>query len=217
VLVVFNHPMWNQSQVGELRDPRVLDRFLNRGAQFLHAMEFNATRQPRENKEVEQLAERWQMLLVGGGDRHGCEPSGALNVTGAQSFSEFVHEIRQEERSHVVVMPQYTVPLSLRTMRTLLDVIREYPEFPAGSRRWDDRVFHPDTRTGDNRSVSAWWSVSPAFIEHIFSVIRVLENAGVQRAWERLFGATGAALSERSGAAAERSAVTSEGSSEALS
>ena len=218
VLVVFNHPMWNQSQVGELRDPRVLDRFLNRSARFLHAMEFNATRKLRENKDVERLAERWQLPLVGGGDRHGCEPSAALNVTGEQSFTEFVHEIRQEQRSNVVVMPQYTVPLSLRTMRTLLDVIREYPEFPEGSRLWDDRVFHPDTRRGgEDRSVAEWWGVAPAFIEHIFSVVRVLDNAGVQRAWERLFGATGAALSERSGAAAERSAVTSEGSSEVLS
>ena len=191
VLVVFNHPMWNQTRVGEQRDPRILNRFLNRSARFLHAMEFNATRKVRENKDVKRLAERWQLPLVGGGDRHGCEPSGALNVTRAQSFAEFVHEIRREQRSHVVVMPQYAAPLSLRTMRTLLDVIREYPEFPAGSRRWDDRVFHPDSRTGgDDRPVSALWRASPAFIEHVFAVIRVLENSTVQRTWERLLGGT---------------------------
>jgi hypothetical protein len=194
-LVVFNHPMWNQERVGELRDPRVLDRFLNCSARFLHAMEFNATRRAQENKVVVKLAERWRLPLVGGGDRHGCEPSGALNVTRAQSFAEFAREIRKEQRSHVVVMPQYTAPLSLRTMRTLLDVIRDYPEFPEGSRRWDDRVFHPDTlRGGDDRSVSSMWRASPAFIEHIFSVVRLMENSTVQRAWGRLFGdATGAA------------------------
>jgi hypothetical protein len=179
----------------------VLDRFLNCSVRFLHAMEFNATRKVQENKDVVRLAERWRLPLVGGGDRHGCEPSGALNVTRAQSFAEFANEIRKEQRSHVVVMPQYTAPLSLRTMRTLLDVIREYPEFPEGSRRWDDRVFHPDTRKGGNdRSVSSLWRASPAFIEHIFSVVRVMENSTVQRAWGRLFGgATGAALApERS-------------------
>lgn len=195
VLVVFNHPMWNQERVGELRDPRVLDRFLNCSARFLHAMEFNATRRAQENKDVVKLAERWRLPLVGGGDRHGCEPSGALNVTRARSFAEFAREIRKEQRSHVVVMPQYTAPLSLRTMKTLLDVIRDYPEFPEGSRRWDDRVFHPDTRRGgDDRSISSMWRASPAFIEHIFSVVRLMENSTVQRAWGRLFGdATGAA------------------------
>jgi hypothetical protein len=183
-------------------------------------MEFNATRKLRENKGVQRLAERWQLPLVGGGDRHGCEPSAALNVTRAQSFPEFVREIREEQRSHVVVMPQYTAPLSLRTMRTLLDVIREYPEFPAGSRRWEDRVFHPDSRAGgEDRSVSTLWDVSPAFVEQIFSVVRLLENRAVQRAWARLFGgALGADLpgespaitGERSAVASERSVVSSE-------
>ena len=188
-LVVFNHPLWNQSNVGKQREGGLLERFMNRSARFLHAMEFNATRKPRENKGVQRLAERWQLPLVGGGDRHGCEPSAALNVTRAQSFPELVREIREERHSHVVVMPQYAAPLSLRTMRTLLDVIREYPEFPAGSRRWEDRVFHPDSRTGgEDRSVSALWGVSPAFIEHIFSVVRVLENSAVQRVWAGLFG-----------------------------
>jgi hypothetical protein len=220
VLVVFNHPLWNQERVGELRDPRILDRFLNCSVRFLHAMEFNATRRVRENKDVVRLAERWKLPLVGGGDRHGCEPSGALNVTRAQSFAEFAHEIRQEQRSHVVVMPQYTVPLGLRTVRTLLDVIREYPEFPEGSRRWEDRVFYPDSRRGGtDRTVSALWKVSPAFIEHIFSVVRVLENSTVQRAWERVFGRSrGSALPLESPAvASERSAVSSERSSEAVS
>jgi len=226
-LVVFNHPLWNQSDVGRQRESGVLERFLHRSARFLHAMEFNATRKLRENKDVERLAERWQLPLVGGGDRHGCEPSAALNVTGAQSFAEFVHEIRQEQRSHVVVMPQYTAPLSLRTMRTLLDVIREYPEFPAGSRRWEDRVFHPDSRTGGEcRAASAMWKVPPAFIEHIFSAVRVLENSAVQRTWARLFGgALDAALPPgesavalaRSAVSPERSVVSSERSSEAIS
>jgi hypothetical protein len=206
VLVVFNHPLWNQSQIGEGRDERVLQRFLNRSARFLHAMEFNAVRRLQENKTTQELAERWRLPLVSGGDRHGCEPSGALNVTRAQSFPEFVREIRQEQRSHVVVMPQYNAPLSLRITRTLLDVIRNYPEFPAGSRRWDDRVFHPNRQTGEPRPVSALWEVPPAFVERIFSVIRVLENRTVQRAWGRLFGgALGAAATERSAVAAERS------------
>lgn len=200
VLVVFNHPLWNQAQVGKGQDPRTLERFLSSSAEFLHATEFNATRKLWENKAAQRLAERWRLPLVSGGDRHGCEPSGALNLTQAQSFPEFVHEIRQEKRSHVLVMPQYAAPLSLRTTRTLLEVIRYYPENPLGSQRWDDRVFHPDERTGgDDRPVSGLWGTPPAFIEHSFSVIRFMENTTVQRAWERLFsGAMGSAFPSES-------------------
>src|ERR1019366_1612575 len=142
VLVVFNHPLWNQACTGAERDGQVLHQFLRRTVQFLHAFEFNATRSSKENKGAIQLADRWRRPLVSGGDRHGCEASGALNLTRAESFAEFVGEIRQEHRSHVLLMPQYAEPASIRTARTLLDVIRDYPEYPIGSRRWDDRIFH---------------------------------------------------------------------------
>ena len=42
-----------------------------------------------ENKRVVQLSELWQRPVVSGGDRHGCEPSGALNLTRATNFSAF--------------------------------------------------------------------------------------------------------------------------------
>lgn len=187
VLVVFNHPLWNQSEFGKQRDPQVLDRFLRRSVEFLHAFEFNATRNPNENDRARQLAVRWQRPLVSGGDRHGCEPSGALNLTGAQSFAEFVGEIRLEQRSHVLIMPQYSEPLTLRTTRTLLNVIRYYPEFPVGSRRWDERIFHPDDEIGEHRPLSSFWKAPPAYIERIFSVIRLLENAAMQRVLGQLF------------------------------
>lgn len=205
-LIVLNHPMWDQRENGKPRDPKALDRFLKENARFLHAIEFNATRRTWENKTAREIAERYQLPLVGGGDRHGCEPSGALNLTRAQSFEEFVQEIRCEKRSHVLVMPQYTTPLSLRTARTLLDVIREYPEFPEGSQRWDDRVFYAEAHSGSEiRAVSSLWNAPPAFVERIFSVVRLVENGAVQRAWEFLFGGLTA------------TAAPSEGSSEASS
>jgi hypothetical protein len=186
VLVVFNHPLWTQTCVGVQRDGQALDRFLSRGAQFLHAFEINATRSTKENNRVGELAEQWQRPLVSGGDRHGCAASGALNLTGAETFCEFVSEIRQEQRSHVLLMPQYTEPVSLRTTRTLLDVIRNYPEYPIGSRRWDDRIFHAD-ENGTERPISALWKAPPKYVERILAGIRLLENATVQRAMERVF------------------------------
>jgi hypothetical protein len=187
VLVVFNHPLWTQTCVGVQRGGDDLDRFLSCAVQFLHAFEINATRSTKENNRVGELADQWQRPLVSGGDRHGCAASGALNLTGAETFCEFVSEIRQEQRSHVLLMPQYTEPVSIRTTRTLLDVIRNYPEYPAGSRRWDDRIFHPDENGGPDRPISALWKAPPAYVEQILSCVRLLENGAVQRAVERIF------------------------------
>jgi len=192
VLVVFNHPLWNQCCPGAQQDAQVLDRFLRLAGKFLHALEFNASRSSKENNAVVQLADRWRRPVVSGGDRHGCEASGALNVTRAESFSEFVGEIRKEQRSHLLLMPQYAEPASIRTARTLLDVIRNYPQFPIGSRRWDERIFHPDAANSSDQPISSLWNAPPAYVERTFSCIRVLENVAVQWALRRLFrGAVG--------------------------
>jgi hypothetical protein len=179
VLVIFNHPLWDLRILGRKRFQPALDQFLQGNARFLHAFELNATRSWKENNEVILLADRWQRLIISGGDRHGCEPSAALNLTRARSFSEFAYEIRQERRSHVLFMPQYAEPMCMRTTQTLLDVIRDYPENPAGSRRWDDRVFHPDHITHIDRPVSSYWNGPPAILRRIFSAIRLLENTAV--------------------------------------
>lgn len=187
VLVVFNHPLWTQTCVGVHRDDKALDRFLTCAVQFLHAFEINATRSTKENNLVRELAVRRERPLVSGGDRHGCEASGALNLTCAETFCEFVSEIRREHRSHVLLMPQYTEPVSVRTTRTLLDVIRNYPDYPIGSQRWDERIFHPDENGGPDRPISSLWKAPPKFVEQILAGVRLLENATVQRAMERVF------------------------------
>jgi hypothetical protein len=153
---------------------------------FLHAFELNAIRSRMENISVIALADRWRRLLVSGGDRHGCEPSGALNLTHAETFSEFVHEIRVGQRSHVLIMPQYDEPLSLRILLAVLDVIREYPEYAPGCRRWDDRVFHPHQTPDTEQPISALWKAPPAYIEQIFFVMRLLENAFVRSAFRQI-------------------------------
>ncbi len=186
VLIIFNHPLWDLGGVGQQRYGEILDRFLCRNVAFLHAFELNATRSRIENNGVIALADRWRRLLVSGGDRHGCEPSGALNLTRAETFSEFVQEIRTEQSSHVVIMPQYDEPLSLRILLAVLDVIREYPEYAPGCRRWDDRVFHPHQTSETEQPISALWKAPPAYIEQIFSVMRLLENTLIRGALRQI-------------------------------
>ncbi len=188
VLIVFNHPLWDQHCLGQSTFRGILDRFLQTCVQFLHAFELNAMRAWAENKGVIQLAAIWQRPLISGGDRHGCEPSGALNLTCAASFSEFVNEIRLEQRSHIVFMPQYAEVLGIRFMQTVIDTIRDYPEHPVGSRRWDERVFHMDFQTGYHRPLSVLWKAPPAYLGRIFSIFRMLENASVRHALSFTFG-----------------------------
>jgi hypothetical protein len=83
------------------------------------------------------------MLLISGGDRHGVEPNANVNLTNATSFTEFVHEIRRAQEQRAVYAPvcaAVEAPLAAID----IDAIRDYPEFPQGSRTWDERVYHPD-------------------------------------------------------------------------
>jgi len=182
VLIVFNHPLWDQHGLGQTTFRSILDRFLQSHVQFLHAFELNAMRAWSENKGVMQLAAVWQRPLISGGDRHGCEPSGNLNLTCATSFSDFVNEIRLEQLSHIVFMPQYAEVLGIRFMQTVIDTIRDYPEHPVGSRRWDERVFHMDFQKGYYRPLSTLWKAPPPYLGRIFSVFRMVENASVRHA-----------------------------------
>ena len=180
VLIVFNHPMWNMYGFGFDQQTQHVERFLEKNNKFIHAFELNGMRRWDENKRIGPLAERWKRPLISGGDRHGCEPNANLNLSNARSFTEFVHEVRYEQRSHVLFMEQYTNPMLVRVIRSVLDVIRYYPEHPAGSRSWDDRVFHPDITGVAYRSLSELWGEPPKYIQGTFSLFRLAEHATVQ-------------------------------------
>jgi len=183
VLVVLNHPWWDLQGVGIELHQRMLRALLCSHGQFIHALELSGIRRWRENQAVLHLSEACNQLVVSGGDRHGREPNAALNLTNAESFSGFVHQLRRERTSHILFMPQYTEPYALRVLQTLLDVIREYPDYSAGSRHWDERVFHPDC-AGMIRPLALLWERPPFYIRYIFSVIRLLEMAPVRRAMQ---------------------------------
>lgn len=155
-LVVLNHPMWDEARIGLVEHAQLLGRLLERFGEHIHALELNGLRSWRENQRVMWLAGQSGHVLISGGDRHGTEPNANVNVTNAGSFAEFVSEIRRERMSDVLFLPQYREPLRLRMIDTVWDIVREYPEYPAGRRRWNDRVFYRG-EDGVTRPLSAIW------------------------------------------------------------
>jgi hypothetical protein len=179
VLLIFNHPLWDLPHIGQANHMHALKRFLEKANPLLHAFELGGLRTAKENRAVIELAKAYGRPVVAGGDRHGCEPSGLLNLTSATSFSEFVEEVRNGH-SHVLAMPQYSDCTHLRVYHTLLDVIRNYPDHPLGSRNWDERVHHPDSQ-GTLRPLSALWEKPPAFVTLIFNLLRMAEAEPMRR------------------------------------
>jgi hypothetical protein len=188
VLVVFNHPMWDLYLVGAEKHQFLVNEFLQKNGNFLHALELNGLRHWDENRATRRLAEKWNMLLISGGDRHGVEANANINLTNATSFTEFVREIRREKKSNMLFMPQYAEPWKHRILQSAIDAVRHYPDFPQGSRTWDERVYHPD-RNGVSRPLCELWPGGTAPIVMRFGVGLVqlmgrgLVSGGLRMAW----------------------------------
>jgi hypothetical protein len=187
VLIVLNHPLWDLPGIGKARHMQHLTTFVAEFGPYLHAFELGGLRSWEENREVLEFAQGWNQLVIAGGDRHGCEPSGVINLTEAQSFSEFVHQVRKEQRSHLLFMPQYREPLPLRLALGVLDVMRDYPDYSAGSRRWDERVFHAD-QTGEIRPLAEMWRKPPALIQCFVKGVHMLESAPLRHIMKLALG-----------------------------
>ena len=188
VLVVFNHPLWDLYLIGKDRHDFLVNEFLLKYGVYLHALELNGLRHWDENRAVRRLADKWNMLLISGGDRHGVEPNANINLSRATSFTEFVHEVRRERMSHVLFMPQYTEPWKHRILQSTLDAIRDYPDFPEGSRRWDERVYHPDAN-GVDRPLSSLWpdGSAPPIMRWGLALVKLMGrgpvSGGLRLAW----------------------------------
>jgi hypothetical protein len=180
VLIVLNHPMWNLYALPTKDFDLELDRFLQDAGDFLHAFELNGLRSREENQRVADLAARWNQVLISGGDRHGCEPNANLNLTRAEDFEEFISEIRNQRRSTVLFMPQYEEPMCLRLYQNFLDIIREYPEYPEGQRKWDERTFHPDQNGVVVPLYKLWPNGTPSLFRKLFGAALLLEHRPIR-------------------------------------
>lgn len=183
VLIVLNHPLWDLYNVGRAAHEQELDRFLAQHGRCVHALELNGLRHARENHDVVTLARRWQQLLISGGDRHGVEPNANINLTHAETFNDFVHEIRVDRRSHILFLQQYRRPWEERILGSTLDAIVDHPHFTAGWQRWDERAFHPDA-SGEMRPLSQLWTSgkAPLPLRCAIGVVRLSRYATVSRA-----------------------------------
>jgi hypothetical protein len=141
VLVILNHPLWDIELVGKEKHKILLKNFITEHGQWIHAFEVNGFRSWSENKAVIELAESINMPICTGGDRHGCKPNTVLNLTNAKTFSEFVDEVRNDKRTEVVIMPEYSAPLHSRQMQSFSEILSYYDHFPAHRKRWFDRVY----------------------------------------------------------------------------
>jgi len=187
-LVVFNHPMWDLYLIGKEKHQFLVNEFLQKNGAYFHALELNGLRNWDENRAVRRLAEKWNMLLIAGGDRHGVEPNANINLTNATTFTEFVREVRREKKSHVLFMPQYAEPWKHRLLQSTIDAVRHYPEFPQGSRTWDERVYHPDSN-GVVRPLSELWprGAAPRVMRWTIAMVQLmgmgLVSGGLRMAW----------------------------------
>ncbi len=188
VMVIFNHPLWDLYLVGQAKHEFLVNEFLLKNGNYLHALELNGLRNWDENRAVVRLAEKWNMVLISGGDRHGVEPNANINLTNATSFTEFVHEIRRQKKSEVLFMPQYAQPWKHSLLQSTVDEIRTYPDFTVGSRTWPERVYHPDAN-GVIRPMSEVWpdGNAPRILRWGVALVKLMGMApvsgGLRMAW----------------------------------
>ena len=150
-LVVFNHPLWDESDIGAARHEEAVRIFLRMYGSHVHALELNGLRPPEENEHVRILASSVGKPLISGGDRHGPETNAVINVTNAATFAEFSEEIRSGW-SNILFLHGYRKPHWLRMVRATLDMLRTYNAHPNGWRIWTDRAFHK----GDDGTIKSW-------------------------------------------------------------
>lgn len=141
VLIVFNHPLWDELGIGQQAHRAAAAEFLARFGSRLHALELNGMRTWRENRAVIDFAEAVAKPTISGGDRHIVEPNALLNLTHAHSFAEFVEEIRAGF-SDVLILRHYREPYALRILHNVLDALKNYENHANGWTQWSDRVFY---------------------------------------------------------------------------
>jgi len=159
VLIVFNHPLWDERGIGHAAHREVALEFLRQFGSSLHALELNGMRPWKENRDVLALARAAQKPVISGGDRHAIEPNALLNFTNAETFDEFAEEVRGGWSS-VFVLRHYREQYAQRILHNMIDVLRSYERHANGWVLWSDRVFYL-CHDGQTRSLTQLFGERP--------------------------------------------------------
>jgi hypothetical protein len=179
VLLVLNHPFSCEARVPQPTHDRLLAQFLDEFGGWIHALELNGLQPAPANAAAIRLAAERAIPVISGGDRHCCEPNANLNLSNARSFAEFVNEIRSDQRSTVLFLPQYRDPIPVRYIELIWHAVRNYADF-TGRARWVDRVFL-ERETGEIVSFETLCpNGGPAVIRGFVSTIGFLASPGMR-------------------------------------
>ena len=174
VVVILNHPLWDEAGIGIANHEALLSRLLQRTKGLVHALELNGLRPWTENRKVVRIAESCGIPAVSGGDRHGFEPNALVNVSNAASFCEFAEQIRAGH-SYVLLMPQYRENRKLRCLQTAWDMIREHPQHAFGQVTCFDRSYFI-RENGEAVALSSLFTDgTPPTIARVLRAFRFLE------------------------------------------
>ena len=185
VLIVFNHPLWDERGISQAAHRQVALEFLRRFGPSLHALELNGLRPWKENRDVIALAKARQKPAISGGDRHALEPNALLNLTNAATFEEFAEEVRAGWSS-VLVLRHYREQYALRILHNMMDVLRTYEQHANGWLRWSDRVFYL-CHDGQTRSLTQLFGERPPAAVALF--VGAMQFASLPRVRRFLRGA----------------------------
>ncbi|MBK9166890.1 MAG: hypothetical protein IPM24_05425 [Bryobacterales bacterium] len=181
ILIVFNHPMWDERRVGGPYHLALVHSFLGRLRPWLHALELNGLRSWRENQQVLPLARAYGLPVVSGGDRHAREPNANVNLTNASTFAGFAAEVR-EGHSRILFLTHYRESLRFRMIQNIAEVLREDEGHRLGWTRWTDRIF---LRGHDNvvRSLAALCGTrGPIIARQFVWMMGLLDHQGMRGA-----------------------------------
>jgi hypothetical protein len=183
-LIVFNHPFWDEKGNGQAHHEAMVEEFISHYSAWIHALELNGLRPWAENRRVMLRAAGAGLPAISGGDRHTFEPNALINITRAETFAEFVEEIRYERLSTVVVMPQYREAMLGRILSGIGDGMRDYEAHTHGWTRWSDRIFYRRAEDGEPAPLSMALAAGrePLMIRMFLAGVRVLEHRQVQAA-----------------------------------
>ncbi|MCX6621901.1 MAG: hypothetical protein NTY38_12680 [Acidobacteria bacterium] len=179
VLIVLNHPFWDEKGLGADRHAELLRQFLGKFRGLLHALELNGMRPWTENQDVVALAEARKLPVVAGGDRHGSEANTVLNLTCARGLDEFIEDVRRRKWSDVLLLRTYREPFRQRFAEAVWDILRDYPEH-TGRIRWTDRVFYRTPFGSHVPLASAWKGEGPGIVGAFGAALRLFGSRRVR-------------------------------------